>query len=247
LPELDVAGVPDRLKPILGCFSEGTESDERLRPRFIVIPEVDLNPSKKIWLKGLGRGEIPVWASRQSPSCKMMIADGQRFGDKVMRKIFVAFWTISFLAGLTLAPKAVAQTIRIIAGPTTDDSYWIWNNEYQVWLWNGPEFQGDYQGHPYSYWHGRHEGGGDHNHRPGKGQSSGAEHLVNKESAEQAKGEQPRVEIDRSAEPLSQKEINKAKEQAPKSEAEKAKGGEKGKDGSPEQTEKKDGAKQKGE
>jgi hypothetical protein len=41
----------------------------------------------------------------------------------------------------------------------------------------GPEFRGDYEGHPYSYWHGRHEGGGDHNHRPAKvGHHEGEHH-----------------------------------------------------------------------
>jgi hypothetical protein len=61
------------------------------------------------------------------------------------------------------------------------------NDEYRVWVWNGPEFQGDYEGHPYSYWHGRHEGGGDRNHRPGRGESSQGEHPVNKDKVEQSK------------------------------------------------------------
>jgi hypothetical protein len=94
----------------------------------------------------------------------------------------------------------------ITVGPTTDDSYWIWKDEYQVWVWNGPEFQGDYQGHPYSYWHGRHEGGGDRSHRPGKGESSEGEHPVNKDNVEQSKGIEPRVEFDRSKEPPPQAE-----------------------------------------
>jgi hypothetical protein len=40
-----------------------------------------------------------------------------------------------------------------------------------------------------SYWHGRHEGGGDRNHRPGKGERSEGEHPVNKDNVEQPKAE----------------------------------------------------------
>ena len=146
---------------------------------------------------------------------------------RIMKKILVVFCTLSFLAGLALTPRAAAQTISIVAGPTTDDSYWIWNDKYQVWLWNGPEFQADYQGHPYSYWHGRHEGGGDRNHRPGKGESSEGEQPVNKDNVEQPKGLQPKVEIDRSKEAPTQAEVEKAKEQAPKPEVAKPKADEK--------------------
>jgi hypothetical protein len=152
-----------------------------------------------------------------------------------MKKILVLFCTLSFLVGLALAPRAAGQTISIAVGPTTDDSYWIWN---------GPEFQADYQGHPYSYWHGRHQGGGDRNHRPGKGESSGGEHPVNKENTEQAKGEEPRVEIDRSKEPLSQAEINKAKEQAPKPEVKTPQAEEKARTEKPKEGEKAKEAKQ---
>jgi hypothetical protein len=166
---------------------------------------------------------------------------------RIMKKILVVFCTLNFLGGLALAPRAAAQTISIVAGPTTDDSYWIWNDEYQVWLWNGPEFQADYQGHPYSYWHGRHQGGGDRNHRPGKGESSEGEHPVNKENTEQAKGEQPRVEIDRSKEPLSQAEINKVKEQAPKPEVKTPQAEEKARTEKSKEGEKAKEAKQKGE
>ena len=188
---------------------------------------------------------------------RTMIASCKRSSDKFMKRILIGFYTLSFLAGLAFIPKAAAQTITIIAGPTTDDSYWMWNDEYQVWLWNGPEFQGDYQGHPYSYWHGRHERGGDRNHRPMKGESSEGEHPVNKENVEQPKGEQPRVEIDKSKEPLSQPEVEKAKAQAPKPEVEnsqaeekarteKPKEGDKSKGGNPKPDEKKDDGKQKG-
>src|ERR1700730_17703392 len=142
-----------------------------------------------------------------------------------MKKILIGLCALSFCVGL--APKISAQTVTITVGPTTDDSYWIWNDEYQVWVWNGPEFQGDYQGHPYSYWHGRHEGGGDRNHRPGKGEGSEVERPVNKDNVEQPKGLQPRVEIDRSKEVAPQPAVEKPKEKLPKPEADKPKAEEK--------------------
>src|SRR6202035_3193928 len=173
-----------------------------------------------------------------------------------MKKILIGLCALSLCAGLV--PKISAQTITITVGPETDDSYWIWNDEYQVWLWNGPEFQGDYQGHPYSYWHGRHEGGGDRNHRPGKGESSEGERHVNKDNVEQPKGLQPRVEIDRSKEAPPQAEVEKAKEQPPKPEVakpkaeekartEKPQAEEKSKTEKPKPEEKKDDSKPKGE
>jgi hypothetical protein len=173
-----------------------------------------------------------------------------------MKKILIGLCALSFCVGL--APKISAQTVTITVGPTTDDSYWIWNDEYQVWVWNGPEFQGDYQGHPYSYWHGRHEGGGDRNHRPGKGESSEGEGPVNKDNVEQPKGLQPRVEIDRSKEAPTQAEVEKAKEQPPKPEVakpkaeekartEKPQAEEKSKKEKPKPEEKKDDSKPKGE
>ena len=133
----------------------------------------------------------------------------------------------------------------------------VWSDEYQCWIWNGPEFQGDYQGHPYSYWHGRHEGGGDRNYRPGKGENSEGERPVNKDNVEQPKGLQPRVEIDRSKEVAPQSEVEK-KEQSPKPEAakpkaeekartEKPQAKEKSKTEKPKPEEKKDDSKPKGE
>jgi hypothetical protein len=162
-----------------------------------------------------------------------------------MKKILIGLCALGFCAGL--APKISAQTFTITVGPATDDSYWIWNDEYQVWVWNGPEFQGDYQGHPYSYWHGRHEGGGDRNHRPVKGESSEGERPVNKDNVEQPKGMQPRVEIDRSKEVPPQAEVEKAKEQQPKPEPDKPKTEEKSKTEKPKPEEKKDDSKAKGE
>ena len=153
-----------------------------------------------------------------------------------MKKILIGLCVLSLCGGL--APKISAQTITITVGPATDDSYWIWNDEYQCWVWNGPEFQGDYQGHPYSYWHGRHDGGGDRNHRSGEGQSSEAERPVKKDNTEQPKGEQPRVEIDRSQAAQPQAEVEKPKEQQPKTEVEKPKAQEKARTEKPKEEEK---------
>jgi hypothetical protein len=49
-----------------------------------------------------------------------------------------------------LISKTAAQTVTIRFSPATDNSYWVWNNGYQCWIWNGSEFEADYQGHPYS-------------------------------------------------------------------------------------------------
>ena len=112
-----------------------------------------------------------------------------------MKIILVGLAALSLFTGLTA--KIVAQSVTITVGPTTDDSFWVWNDEYQCWIWNGPEFQGEYQGHPFSYWHGRHEGGEDRNHRPGRGESRSEVQPVNRSDREQPKTEQPRTLIDR--------------------------------------------------
>jgi hypothetical protein len=142
-----------------------------------------------------------------------------------MKKILIGLCVLGLSAGLV--PKISAQTVTITVGPATDDSYWIWNDEYRVWVWNGPEFQCDYEGHPYGYWHGRHEGGGDRNHRPGKGENSEGEHPVNKDHIEPSKDLQPRVEFDRSKEAPPQAEVEKPMLQEPKPEVDKPKGVEK--------------------
>jgi hypothetical protein len=144
-----------------------------------------------------------------------------------MKKILIGLCALSLCAGL--APRILAQNITITVGPSTDDSYWIWNDEYQCWVWNGPEFQGDYEGHPYSYWHGRHEGGGDRNHRPGKGES---ERPVSKG------GEQPRVEVERPQAVQPKAEVEKPKEQQPKTQVEKPKPEEKARTEKPKEEEK---------
>jgi hypothetical protein len=142
-----------------------------------------------------------------------------------MKKILIGLCALSLWAGLVA--KISAQTVTITVGPATDDSYWVWNDEYHVWVWNGPEFHGDYEGHSYSYRHGRHEGGGDRNHRPGKGETSEGEHPVKKDSVELPKDIQPRVEFDRSKEASPQSEIEKPKVQPPKPEVDKPKAEEK--------------------
>jgi hypothetical protein len=85
-----------------------------------------------------------------------------------MKTILIGLGALSLFLGF--APTTQAQSITITTGPMevspdTNDSYWVWNDEYQCWVWTGPEFRGDWHGHPYSYWHGRHEGD-DRHHRP---------------------------------------------------------------------------------
>jgi hypothetical protein len=148
-----------------------------------------------------------------------------------MKKILIGLCAFGLFAGLT--PKTTAQTVTITLNPATDDSYWVWNDEYQCWIWNGPEFQGDYEGHPYSYWHGRHEGGGDRNHRPGKGESSEGERPVNKGNVEQPKAEAERPDAEQH-----KAEVEKPKEQQLKTEVEKPKAEEKAKTEKPKEEEK---------
>jgi hypothetical protein len=191
-----------------------------------------------------------------------------RAQTKLMKAILIGLCALSLLAGLS--PKVAAQNITITVGPATDDSYWVWNDDYQCWLWTGPEFQGDYQGHPYAYWHGRHEGGGDRNHRPGKGESDDGVRPVNNGDVEQPKALQPRTEVQQRTAEQPNSDVEKSREQPkpqveqpkaeqPKSEAEKPKeqqakpqvekpkGEEKAKTEKPKQEEKKDDSKPKGE
>jgi hypothetical protein len=162
-----------------------------------------------------------------------------------MKAVLIGLCALGLFAGST--PKAAAQTITITVGPATDDSYWVWNDEYQCWVWNGPEFQGDYEGHPYSYWHERHEGGGDRNHRPGKGESREGERPVNKGDVERPKPEQPKAEVERPNAERPKPGVEKPKEQQPKTEVEKPKAQEKAKTEKPKEEEKKDDSKPKGE
>jgi hypothetical protein len=153
-----------------------------------------------------------------------------------MKKILIGLCALSLCAGL--APKISAQTVTITVDPATDDSYWVWNDEYQCWIWNGAEFQGDYEGHPYSYWHGRHEGGGDRDHRPNRTESSEGQRPVNKDKVEQPKGLQPKVEFDRSKEAPPQAEAEKPKVQQSKPEVDKPKAEEKARTEKPQAEEK---------
>ena len=171
-----------------------------------------------------------------------------------MKRILIGLFALSLFAGLAFAPKVTAQSITITVGPATDDSYWVWSDEYQCWIWNGPEFQGDYQGHPYSYWHGRHHEEWGRDHRPGKGEG---ERPVNKGDVEQPRAEQPKAEVERPNAEQHKAEVEK-KEQQPKTEVEnpkaqekarteKPKEEEKSKTEKPKPEEKKDDSKPKGE
>jgi len=64
-----------------------------------------------------------------------------------MRTILIGLCALGLFAGL--ASKTAAQTVTMRLGPPTVDSDWVWSDEYQCWLWNGPKFQGDYQGHSF--------------------------------------------------------------------------------------------------
>ena len=157
----------------------------------------------------------------------------------LMKRVLIGLCALSLFIGLAFAPKTAAQTVTITVGPATDDSYWVWNDEYQCWVWTGPEFQGDYEGHPYSYWHGRHHEEWGRDHRPGKGERSEDARPANKGDVEQPKAEQPKVEVERSnaGQPKAEE---KAKTEKPKEE-------QKSKAEKPKPEEKKDDSKPKGE
>src|ERR1700722_3618245 len=156
-----------------------------------------------------------------------------------MKRVLIGLCALSLFIGLAFAPKTAAQTVTITVGPATDDSYWVWNDEYQCWVWTGPEFQGDYEGHPYSYWHGRHHEEWGRDHRPGKGEG---ERPVNKGDVEQ-----PKAEVERPNAEQHKAEVEKPKEQQPKTEVEKPKAEEKAKTEKPKEEEKKANSKPKGE
>ena len=155
---------------------------------------------------------------------------------KTYEKVLIGLCVLSLFTGLAFAPKVAAQSITITVGPATDDSYWVWSDEYQCWIWNGPEFQGDYQGHPYSYWHGRHHEEWGRDHRPGKGERSEGERPVNKGDVEQPRAEQP--EAERPNAEQHKAEVEKPKEQQRKAEVEKPKAEEKAKTEKPKEEEK---------
>ena len=155
-----------------------------------------------------------------------------------MKRVLIGLCALSLFTGLAFAPKVAAQSITITVGPETDDSYWVWNDEYQCWVWTGPEFQGDYEGHPYSYWHGRHHEEWGRDHRPGKGERSEGERPVNKGEVEQPRAEQPKAEAERPHTEEPKAEAEKPKEQQGKAEVEKPKAEEKAKTEKPKEEEK---------
>jgi hypothetical protein len=64
-----------------------------------------------------------------------------------MRTILIGLCALGLFGGLP--SKTAAQTVTMTLGLSTVDSDWVWSDEYQCWLWNGPKFQGDYQGHSF--------------------------------------------------------------------------------------------------
>lgn len=147
-----------------------------------------------------------------------------------MKRILIGLCALCALSSLTgLAPQAAAQSVTIVISPETDDSYWVWSDEYRCWVWNGPEFQGDYQGHPYAYWHGRHEGGGNRDHRPAKG----GDVEPAKANVGKPNGEQPKPEVAQGkeeAKPEAEKPKEKQAKPAEKAKTDKPKTEEKGKE-----------------
>ena len=108
---------------------EGLQSENSWK----IIPKGNTNPSIKVWERLNKEGEAIERHATASAETKLMQA------------IIFGLCALSLLAGL--APKVAAQNVTITVGPATDDSYWVWNDDYQCWLWTGPEFQGDYQVH----------------------------------------------------------------------------------------------------
>jgi hypothetical protein len=64
-----------------------------------------------------------------------------------MRTILLGLCALTVFAGVP--QNTAAQTVTMTLCPPTVDADWVWSDEYQCWLWNGPEFQGDYQGHSF--------------------------------------------------------------------------------------------------
>jgi hypothetical protein len=64
-----------------------------------------------------------------------------------MRTFLFGLCALGLLAGLT--PRTAAQTVTTILGAPTVGLDWVWSDEYQCWVWNGPQFQGDYEGHSF--------------------------------------------------------------------------------------------------
>jgi hypothetical protein len=64
-----------------------------------------------------------------------------------MKTILISVCALSLFVGLT--SRTVAQVVTTTLGLAMNDSYWLWSDQYQCWVWSGPEFQGDYQGHSF--------------------------------------------------------------------------------------------------
>src|SRR5271166_4043127 len=126
-----------------------------------------------------------------------------------MKMLFVGLCALSLCAGF--APKTAAQSVTITMGPV-DDSYWVWNEEYQCWIWNGPEFQGDYEGHPYAYWHARHEGD-NREHRPHRAEQREA---VRQDEQHQERVEQPKVEVEQPQQRVEQPRVEQPRVEQPR-------------------------------
>jgi hypothetical protein len=168
------------------------------------LTEAALNDSVTEPSRGLARREVGIFI-------KLRVLK-----SRLMKTLLIGLCTLGLSAGLI--SKTVAQTVTIELSPATNDSYWVWNDEYQCWLWNGPEFQGDYQGHPYSYWHGRHQGGGDRNNRPVKGDAEPSKVEQPATVVEKAKAEQPKVEERPKVEEKGKVEEKSKTEEKPKAE-----------------------------
>src|ERR1700683_5611851 len=55
-----------------------------------------------------------------------------------MRTILLGLCALTLFAGLT--SKTAAPTVAVD---------WAWSDQYQCWVWNGPQFEGDYEGHSF--------------------------------------------------------------------------------------------------
>jgi hypothetical protein len=62
---------------------------------------------------------------------------------------------------LLFATFASSQSVTITVDPQSEATHsdWIWNDECQCWIWNGPYFDGFFEGHNYEWWHQKHAGG----------------------------------------------------------------------------------------
>ena len=64
-----------------------------------------------------------------------------------MRTVLLGLCALASFVDLT--PETAAQTVTATLGVPTVDLDWVWNDECQCWVWSGPQFQGDYEGHSF--------------------------------------------------------------------------------------------------